>query len=138
MTLKRSAPITRTPMRFKASPNQPTKAQRLAIWTRDEGKCARCGRWVSFDRCEIHHRLLRAQGPDNRPCNLVTLCSARSYDAGIGCHEKVHDRRLTLGEPFGWIVPSHGDPAAIPIQHHDLGRVWLGADGGYRTADDHG
>lgn len=116
--MKRTGPI-----RSKPSPNNPTAQQRILVMERAGGSCERCG---APDPLRVHHRKLRSQGGDNKPANLAALCDY--------CHFIVHVERLVFGEPFGWIVPSHGRAAGVPIKHRRLGYVLLTPDGGYESA----
>jgi HNH endonuclease len=81
-----------------------TPELREGILTRDGFRCVRCG---GSDLLAVHHRLLRSQQGQDSAANLVLLCRAD--------HELVHSRRVTVGEPEGFIVPSWGDPATVPV-----------------------
>ena len=101
--------------------------QRSWVLDRADGMCERCGCDLSRG-WECHHRRFRSQGGTNEVANLAALCSFLTHGDNQGCHELVHRRRL-LAE--GCVLSNGQDPAAVPILHHLLGRVFLSPDGSY-------
>ena len=57
---------------------------RLIVLSRDGWRCVRCGR---AGRLEVHHKRHVAQGGDEQPENLETLC--------LDCHKAEHRRDVT-------------------------------------------
>lgn len=116
--MKRSQPLKRrTPLRAQSRTKlaQRRKRDRWAllrrdVFARDNGRCVCCGRRLDVVLWECHHRRLRSAGGPDAMHNLVALCS--------DCHRWAHDRRLE-SEPLGFIVPSHADPAAMPVTYAD-------------------
>jgi hypothetical protein len=89
--------------------NDFTPASRRLILLRDQGRCAWCGRpWG--DALNIHHRVLRSQGGTGSPENGISLCGSGT----TGCHGEAHHNRRWAAES-GLIVPSHLDPATVPV-----------------------
>ncbi len=94
---------------------------------RDQWRCFRCGiaigrTWLGYS---AHHRRLRSAGGTDTPENLIMLCGSGT----TGCHGWVHEHRMEAGEN-GWIVSRFGTgPEDIPVRHHELGMVYLAADG---------
>lgn len=136
--MKRSAPLRRkTPMRRGAPLARDAKPQRArprlrrpampkdvreAVYRRSGGRCDRCGVGISLESMEAHHRKLRAQGGQDDLATLIALCRA-CHVPGVHGHPK--ESRLT-----GFIVPSHGDPATVPVLRYTdrwylpLGTTW--------------
>lgn len=85
-------------------------------------RCVRDGETMDL---QVHHRLPRSAGTDERPCNKVTLCWR--------CHTWVHEHPR-LARIHGWIVPRHADPANAPVKHFAQdGFVLLDDDYGFRS-----
>jgi len=101
-------------------PDPPPLLANEQIRERDGNQCAKCGSTRDLD---VHHRLLRSGGTDERASNRVTLCRK--------CHSWAHShvRAATLA---GWLVSRYADPAKIPVDHHlwPAGPVLLLEDGG--------
>lgn len=74
----------------------------------------RCGRPLG-PGANVHHRKLRSQGGANDPENMITVCGSGT----TGCHGWIH-AHPKLSREAGWIVPSWGDPADVPV------RSWQG------------
>ena len=70
----------------------------IAILTRDDFRCVRCGKVVSPGQCSIHHRIL-GNRKDRRASNLITLCGSGT----TGCHGWVHSHPAEA-KLRGWIV----------------------------------
>jgi hypothetical protein len=107
-----------------------------AILARDDYKCFRCGKDVTFSAHSVHHRIL-GNRKDNRPSNLITLCGSGT----TGCHAAVHgirspgnrDYSRTQAQEEGFIVSRHRISAAtltVPVKHHRFGLVLLDDQGG--------
>jgi hypothetical protein len=98
------------------------------IRQRDGDRCAKCGSTSALD---VHHRLLRSAGSDERASNRITLCRRD--------HEFAH-RNRAWARDHGWIVSRSADPARIPVDHvlWPAGPVLLLEDGGIEIwqADD--
>ena len=112
----------------------PSAAVRGIVWNRDYGWCARCG--LAFAEklggYSIHHRVLRSQGTDNAPPNLLLLCGSGT----TGCHGWAH-ANITAAREMGWLLLESQDPAAEPVMVAVPGgwrKYWLLPDGG-RTTD---
>jgi hypothetical protein len=110
--------------------NGPDAATVANVLGRDGG-CVRCGgalhgrRGVDYS---IHHRKLRSQGLDNSLPALVALCG----DGVRGCHGWAHHNRKSARD-LGLIIKPTQDPAAVPVEHAQHGRVFLLAGGGWST-----
>jgi len=100
-----------------AVPTAPTVARWLTVWTEELGRQAVAER--SGGRCELGcgrpmeswgHRQRRSQGGLWAPWNGLALCG----DGTRGCHGRLTgDPALAAGG--GWEVPSHADPAVVPV-----------------------
>ncbi|TDC25938.1 hypothetical protein E1211_30500, partial [Micromonospora sp. 15K316] len=140
--VNRSAPLARTagldrkPTVRVQRPTDtgPDAATVQVVAVRDQGRCVRCGRYVLAGMrgrdWSVQHRRAR-QGRDhrpdtNRPQNLILLCGS----ATTGCHGWVESYR-SAARDGGWAIRQTEDPAAMPVDHHLHGRVWLTADGGF-------
>ena len=93
---------------------------------RDLGRCFWCGRPLG-DALNVHHRLLRSHGTDNRAGNLIALCGSGT----TGCHGGVH-REVGKARRRGHIVPSWQEPANV-LALSWRGWVRLDNDGGLRV-----
>lgn len=70
--------------------------------------------------------------PDtNSAVNLAALCGSATSPGG--CHRWVEANPLAAIDG-GWRVPQYEDPALVPIQHWELGAVYLTTDGRYSDA----
>lgn len=101
------------------------------VFERDGG-CTRCGLGLVLeyrgDYWSVHHRLLRGQGVDNTPPNLILLCGGAFAH---GCHQIVHSRPAQYRREGGWILRSTDVPARYPVVHARLGFVFLTDEGGF-------
>ncbi len=94
---------------------------REGVWLRESGRCLRCGRPLGEPRSpswSCHHRQLRSQGGSDGPENRAALCGSGT----TGCHGWAHHNRA---DAAGWVVPSHGDPARVPVLSWDRGLILL-------------
>lgn len=98
-----------------------TPETRDAVLIRDRYRCVRCGSDLANCRYSVHHRKLRSQGGTDDLPNVILLCGSGTD----GCHHLVHSRRKEVGEPGGYIVPRHEDPAAVPVVYHRRGATLL-------------
>jgi len=97
-----------------------------AVWERDQGSCAKCGRGLHRDRrgedWSIHHRAGRGETWSNLPGNLLTLCG----DGTRGCHGYLtaHPAAAKSG---GFSCNRLGiiRPADIPVAHSVWGVCFL-------------
>lgn len=119
--LERKKPlVAKKPLKAKSAPKPgraagPTRDVVDAVLDRAAHSCERCGRGVGpvrFVDYHIHHRRLKGRGgtdkPDaHLPQNLLLLCPP--------CHELVHGPDRAEIQRCGWIVPSTGDPALVPV-----------------------
>jgi 5-methylcytosine-specific restriction enzyme A len=102
-------------------------AARQFVFTRDGGRCVRCGRTGE----QVHHRIPRGMGGSRSsavvtgPANLVLTCAR--------CHSWIESNRI-LSLESGWLVLRRGDPAQVPVRGHD-GWWLLAADGSKRSVD---
>lgn len=80
--------------------------------------CEICGAAYGTD---FHHRRNRSQGGLWTPSNGLQLC--REHHAMV---TDTGGRRAEF-EASGWIVPSHADPARVPVLacHWPTGRRWV-------------
>jgi hypothetical protein len=136
--VKRSE-IRRTPMRSKGSRDTgPTGETVMALFRRDEGRCAVDGAVISGSRgwdWSVHHRLRRGQGSTRRawvnlPGNLVLLCGSGT----VGCHFRVESNGLWARENGFKVREGVTLPADTPIEHAVHGRVLLADDGTWAEA----
>lgn len=108
----------------------PDAATVAVVFERDGG-CVRCGLGLVLesrgDCWSVHHRVLRAQGVDNTPPNLIVLCGGALV---YGCHQEVHSRPAQYRREGGWILRRADVPARYPVVHARLGFVFL-TDGGW-------
>ncbi|MBV9291580.1 MAG: HNH endonuclease [Frankiales bacterium] len=95
-----------------------------ALQARAAGRCELCGQALQ-NRCQRHHRKLRAQGGRDTVTNLVLIHPA--------CHHTVHMNPEWARE-HGWIVTSRRNPATVPVTLHTRRQVLLTPDGEYREA----
>ena len=108
--LKRTAPKSRP-----STSTGPSRDVVDAVYERAGWSCERDGVGVGPIRGvdhHIHHRRLKGRGgtdkPDaHLPPNLLLLCPP--------CHDLVHGPGRIEWERHGWIVPSSGDPALVPV-----------------------
>lgn len=108
-------------------PEAGTAVTGAQIRERDGDRCAKCG--STNGPLDVHHRLLRSAGTDERACNRVTLCRR--------CHDWLHKNRA-YARDRGWIVHMSADPARIPVDHvlWPAGPVLLLDDGGIEIWQD--
>ena len=105
-----------------------TKAEQCSEWTekngrdvvrdRSSGVCEGCG---CSRAAEWQHRKNRSQGGGWNPANGLHLCTP--------CHAWIH-ANPTAAVERGWTVPEHLDPADVPVEHWQWGRVHLDDHGG--------
>lgn len=71
---------------------------RLIIWERAGGHCEMtgCGRVISTDGMNAHHRRLRSAGGTDCPCGLMALCA-------LCHHQRVHAHPANARD-HGWII----------------------------------
>lgn len=106
--------------------SDPTPQTRRLVLLRDAGRCVWCGRpWGS--RLDLHHRLLRSHGTDNRPSNLLSLCGSGT----TGCHGAVHHNR-EKARTRGHVVAPWDTPALVPVLTW-RGLLSLDDDGGWSS-----
>ncbi len=72
---------------------QPTKR---AIYTRDEGRCAYCGKVVSISDATIDHIVPSSQGGQSTWDNLVNCCNRCNQHKGNRTPEQAHMQLLFL------------------------------------------
>ncbi len=101
---------------------------RAGVLLRDNSQCIRCGAWLAAG-WSCHHRQLRSQGGADTPENRIALHGSGT----TGCHGWVHANRAEA-EEAGWIVPSYGDPALVPVRCKSRGRILIDAEYGWRYA----
>lgn len=91
------------------------------LLVRDHRELRRCARdGESLWGGSLHHRKLRSQNGADSCDNLVGLCGSGT----TGCHGWAHHNRDDAARE-GWIVPSHVDPATVPVKHFVWGWVLL-------------
>lgn len=123
-------PMTRKAAKRSADTG-PDQATVDLVLERDGYSCVVCGEGLRGHRGEgwaIHHRVLRSQGVDNRPSNLVAACSP--------CHVDIHAGPAKAREA-GWLLKSTDVPEKFRVAHSQHGWVLLNNVGGWtRTAPD--
>lgn len=88
---------------------------------RSFGLCEICG---TTEAIQIHHRLHRSHGGDERTENLLHVCLADHYRAHHDTNRYVH----------GWAVRTGYDPGAVLVLYR--GKLcWLLADGGLTSME---
>lgn len=116
--LSRARFLNRTPLTSRRP--VVTKAERDARKTvkqRSEGRCEIGGTCRATD---MHHRQNRSQGGQWTPENLLHVCRAH--------HQHVTVNPQAAREQ-GWTVPSHRDPAQVPVWLAGRGYALLRNDG---------
>lgn len=94
------------PARPKRPATAVPKPIRDVVLARANGRCEACGGPSLFPH--LHHRKLRSHGGQHTPENLIA-CDWR-------CHHAIHNVIPRAdAEAWGLIVPSHADPADIPV-----------------------
>jgi hypothetical protein len=129
--LARHTPLTYRPFTQLRPPADPAwRAVRLRVLERSGGLCECCGAGLNPLAFECHHRKFRSQGGTDDPRNLLALLR--------GCHRRVHLGDRVAAEAAGLVVPSHADPAAVPLLLHGVDRLYLAGDGYAPVLDDEG
>lgn len=110
----------------------PDVKTREIVEARSLWACERCGRTVSRDCCQQHHRQPRGAGGSsdpkiNLPSNLLLLCST--------CHLQV-ERDRSVAYEQGWLVRRGHDPAKTPVWLAGRGFAWLTDDGSIEEIDE--
>ena len=112
----------------------PSKATVRAVWDRDEGRCARCGRELYGPSrgvgWSVHHRVDRGMGGSrvwwiNLPGNLLLLCGSGT----TGCHGKVTNNPAAAEQGGFSVRRGVILPEEIAVQHALFGVVFLLNDG---------
>lgn len=109
--------MKRSPLK-PGRPHQVPEYIRTLVKTRCHGQCDFCGQ--QLNATDLHHRLQRSLGGKDRASNLVALHRR--------CHNLIHNN-IADATASGWLVASHQDPRATPVQLFD-GLVWLTDLGG--------
>jgi hypothetical protein len=112
--------------------------------TRRDLHCVGCDARPGTEPMDEHHRIL-GNTADERPSVKLLLCGRGNHPTGPDgqrwCHGSAHTWRKAFGDPRGYIVSRHADPAVVTLtaavwyQQPSLGRVgWyaLDDDGGLR------
>lgn len=100
------------------------------VLDRDQHSCVLCGGGVGDRRgtdYSIHHRLLRSQGVNNSPSNLITLCGSGTTE----CHGAVHAKPKWARSFGGWLLRSTDNPAVYPVLIERASRWVLLTNNGY-------
>lgn len=149
MSLNRSTPLRRTPMKrgtpLKATTSRPKRARdtgptsttRTEVWGRAGGRCEVCGSAIAgLLGFSVHHRHPRRMGGSRRPelntpANLILVCGSGT----TGCHGRIESNR-EQAYAEGLLLHDGADPAAVPVLLHTIpGRfpelVYLTVDGTY-------
>lgn len=115
----------------------PTPVTVALVCERDRGCCVRCGLRLRGERgldWSVQHRRARGSGGTRRPDtnqahNLILLCGSATSPGG--CHLWVESHRTDADRERGWAIRLNDDPAALLVDHHLHGRVWLTPDGSW-------
>jgi hypothetical protein len=126
-----SAPRLAAPAPRRPRDTGPDAETVALVWSRDHGRCVRCGGVLAGTRgfdWSMQHRRAR-QGTDrrpdtNQPTNLILLCGS----ATTRCHGHVESFRAEARQ-YGWAIRQNDDPAVMPVLHALHGWVLLAADG---------
>jgi|SRR5579863_9420654 len=98
------------------------RAVRLAVYTRDQGRCQACGKNLEHELWySIQHRKARGVGGQNNLENLILVCGSAT---SRGCHRKCEDRDPEMIER-GFVVRSWDDETLVPVTLWDGTRVSL-------------
>lgn len=113
------------------------------IWTRDQGKCADCGRPVVGERgrdWSIHHRRPRGQGGTSLAWVGMAANGVLIHGSGTtGCHgRRERERRTAIND--GFLISALGVATALTtcIKHAIYGWVLLDNEGGWVSAEGYG
>jgi hypothetical protein len=115
--VRRGGPLKRTALLRRSRPARVKPGE----WTEAAGKkavglrstcCEKCGGGGLLD---WHHRKNRSQGGTWAPSNGLLLCR-------FPCHALVTDTRPEYYDA-GWCVEGWQDPAEVPFEHWQWGRV---------------
>lgn len=126
VSLQAKTPLSR--VRFASNRKQPLAPRRPKV-TQEERKARKLLRGRSNGLCEMdgrsratdaQHRKNRSQGGLWAVENLLHVCRA--------CHQHIHANPTAAMEQ-GWTVPSHRDPAGVPVWLAGREFVFLNADG---------
>jgi hypothetical protein len=102
------------------------------VYERFDWACAGCGLDVTFLQWRsIQHRKARGVGGTNALSNRIALCGSATSQ---GCHLLCEQRSPEM-MARGLVVPSHEDPAQVPVVLWTGRRVYLDDEGGVRDAD---
>lgn len=105
----------------------PDQATVDLVLERDGYSCVVCGEGLHGRRGDgwaVHHRVLRSQGVDNRPSNLIAVCSL--------CHGDIHGGPAKAREA-GWLLKSTDAPEKFRMAHSQHGWVLLDNVGGWTS-----
>jgi hypothetical protein len=86
---------------------------------RELGRCMHCGNSLAgWHGCSAHHRLLRSQGGQDDPSNVIMLCGSGT----TGCHGWVHHNRNAAREQGYIVYPTTDgrptDTRTVPVWSH--------------------
>lgn len=93
---------------------KPSQTMRAGIYTRDFGRCVRCGKETPLT---IQHRKATGMGGSKEPLSpsmLVTACA--------DCNDRFERDLQTEALRCGWKVKYHGAEGAVPVFY-----AWRGA-----------
>jgi hypothetical protein len=97
----------------------PDRLTREAVYERDGGCCACCGRYALDRPHSVGHRLRRSQGGSNETSNLLTFLGLGDGSAGEDDHHyRIDNRGNPHDEARGYTVRSGTDPATVPVMIH--------------------
>lgn len=98
--------MTGTQAARKAKRDRLYAVARVLVFVRSQGACEGCGAAITPSSMHAHHRLMRSQGRDDRPVNLLALCGC--------CHTWCH-HNVARSYEVGWLLHFGQDPAEVQV-----------------------
>ena len=101
--MKRKTPMTQRSCLNRVSEKQEIELARrrglkYQLWREQDGKCAKCGRMITYKQSELSHKKPLARGGKTEAKNCEVLCSSFI----VGCHPREHGLRNIYNEQPNW------------------------------------